>query len=173
MTAGRGNRRATVWSTASPARQSSVASAVATASGSAGNATAKSASSGLFSFVQAQAIAPADLAANTQSQAWINQSQTAPTFTTAALAAGRRSGDATAQLVARFNRIGLAALDAGHGGGPPVRYGPAERERILHEFRRMLAGAHGNADWGCDCSRSFSPMPGAASAPTRGAFARS
>src|SRR5215216_2636691 len=37
-------------------------------------------------------------------------------FTEAALAAGRRSGDAVAHLVTRFNRIGLAALDAGHGG---------------------------------------------------------
>ena len=57
-------------------------------------------------------------------------------FTTAARAAGRRSGDGVAQLVARFNRLGLAALDSRHGGGPPVQYGPAERERILREFRR-------------------------------------
>ena len=57
-------------------------------------------------------------------------------FTTAAIAAGRRSGDGVAQLVARFNRLGLAALDSRHGGGPPVHYGPAERERILREFRR-------------------------------------
>lgn len=57
-------------------------------------------------------------------------------YTTAALAAGRRSGDGVAQLVARFNRVGLAALDSHHGGGPPVRYGPAERERILCEFHR-------------------------------------
>jgi len=57
-------------------------------------------------------------------------------FTEAALAAGRRSGDAVAHLVARFNRHGPAALDAGHGGGRPVRYGPSERERILQEFRR-------------------------------------
>ena len=57
-------------------------------------------------------------------------------YTTAALAAGRRSGDGVAQLVARFNRVGLAALDSRHGGGPPVRYGPPERERILREFHR-------------------------------------
>src|SRR5262245_60001390 len=58
------------------------------------------------------------------------------TFTNAATLAGRRSGDGVAQLVARFTRLGLAALDRRYGGGPPVRYGPAERERILAEVRR-------------------------------------
>jgi transposase len=57
-------------------------------------------------------------------------------FSEAARLAGRRSGDAVAHLVARFNREGLAALDARHGGGPPVQYGGAERERILREVRR-------------------------------------
>ncbi len=57
-------------------------------------------------------------------------------FTAAAGFAGRRSGRGVATLVARFNRTGLAALDSRHGGGPPSQYGPAERERILREFRR-------------------------------------
>ena len=57
-------------------------------------------------------------------------------FTDAARQAGRRSGDGVAKLVARFNREGLAALDRRQGGGPAVQYGPAERERILQEFRR-------------------------------------
>jgi transposase len=57
-------------------------------------------------------------------------------FTVAAHAAGRRSGDAVAQLVTRFNRQGLAALDAGHGGGQPKRYTPSEHDRILREVRR-------------------------------------
>src|SRR5690242_10396611 len=57
-------------------------------------------------------------------------------FTTAAQQAGRRSGDAVALLVQRFNTLGLAALDARHGGGPPIQYGATERERILAEFRR-------------------------------------
>ena len=57
-------------------------------------------------------------------------------YTAAARRAGRRSGDGVALLVARFNRDGLAALDSRHGGGPKVRYGPTERERILREFRR-------------------------------------
>jgi transposase len=57
-------------------------------------------------------------------------------FTEAARAAGRRSGDAVAHLVARFNPRGVAALDAEHRGGPALQYGPGERERILAEFRR-------------------------------------
>ena len=57
-------------------------------------------------------------------------------FTDAARQTGRRSGDAVALLVQRFNALGLAALDARHGSGPPVQYGAAERDRILREFRR-------------------------------------
>src|SRR5436190_2826864 len=57
-------------------------------------------------------------------------------FTAAARAAGRRSGDAVAHLVARFNAEGLAALQPRHGGGPPPAYGAEQRERILREFRR-------------------------------------
>lgn len=58
------------------------------------------------------------------------------TYTAAAVVAGRRSGDAVAQLVARVNEDGLAALDSRHGGGSPVQYGAAERERILREVQR-------------------------------------
>ena len=57
-------------------------------------------------------------------------------YTEAARAAGRRSGDAVAQLVARFNRDGLAAVKPGHGGGQRKRYPQAEQERILREVRR-------------------------------------
>ncbi len=57
-------------------------------------------------------------------------------YTVAAQRAGRRSGDGVAQLVARFNARGLAALDSRHGGGPARQYGTAEQERILTEFRR-------------------------------------
>jgi len=57
-------------------------------------------------------------------------------YTEAARMAGRRSGDAVAQLVARFNREGLAALKPGHGGGQPKRYTRAEHERIPREVRR-------------------------------------
>lgn len=58
-------------------------------------------------------------------------------FTDAARLAGRRSGDAVAQLVARFNREGLVALEPGHGGGQPKRYTQIEQERILQEVRRQ------------------------------------
>lgn len=58
-------------------------------------------------------------------------------YTAAARAAGRRSGDAVSQLVARFNREGLAAIEPRHGGGPPVIYGVEERKRILAEFERQ------------------------------------
>ena len=54
----------------------------------------------------------------------------------AARVAGRRSRHAVAHLVARFNEVGLAALERRNGGGPPIQYGAVERERILEEFRR-------------------------------------
>ena len=57
-------------------------------------------------------------------------------YTEAAHAAGRRAGDAVAQLVSRFNREGLAAIAPRHGGGAQPIYGSAERERILQEARR-------------------------------------
>jgi transposase len=57
-------------------------------------------------------------------------------FTEAARVAGRRSGDAVAQLVARFNQAGLAALAPKHGGGQPKHYTRVEQERILREVRR-------------------------------------
>jgi transposase len=57
-------------------------------------------------------------------------------FIDAAHLAGRQSGAGVAKLVRRFNRTGFAALDSRHAGGPPVQYGPVERERILREFRR-------------------------------------
>jgi transposase len=56
--------------------------------------------------------------------------------TEAARRVGRRSGDAVGELVARFNREGLAAVEPRHGGGPRVKYGAAERERILAEVHR-------------------------------------
>ena len=57
-------------------------------------------------------------------------------YADAAGAAGRRAGNAVARLVARFNAVGLAALDRRHGGGPTKTYGAAEQERMLEEFRR-------------------------------------
>src|SRR5688500_14654034 len=69
-------------------------------------------------------------------------------FTAAARAAGRRSGDGVAKLVARFNADGLAALTTRPGGHPPIQYGPAEAARILREVRRPPArDQDGTATW--------------------------
>jgi len=69
-------------------------------------------------------------------------------FTDAARASGRRSGDAVAQLVTRFNRTGLAALQPGHGGGRTRVYGVGEQARILAEARRTPdREADGTATW--------------------------
>jgi transposase len=58
-------------------------------------------------------------------------------YTAAARAAGRRSNDAVSQLVSRFNREGLVAIEPRHGGGPETIYGVEERKRILAEFERQ------------------------------------
>jgi transposase len=70
------------------------------------------------------------------------------TYQAAAEAAGRRSNDAVAQLVARFNQGGLDAIAPGHGGGPARSYTTVERERILAEARRTPDRAvDGTATW--------------------------
>jgi transposase len=58
-------------------------------------------------------------------------------YVAAAQAAGRRSNDAVSQLVSRFNKEGLAAIEPRHGGGPQVIYGIEERKRILAEMERV------------------------------------
>lgn len=58
------------------------------------------------------------------------------TYTEAAQLVGRSVGDSIAKWVARFNQVGLAAVERQTGGRPPTQYGPAERDRILAEFRR-------------------------------------
>jgi transposase len=69
-------------------------------------------------------------------------------YTAAAHAIGRRSNDAVAALVSRFNREGLAALVPRHDGGPPLQYGAAARDRILAEFHRRPDRARdGTATW--------------------------
>jgi transposase len=58
-------------------------------------------------------------------------------YTDAARLVGRAVGDSIAEWVTRFNQVGLAAVEPRRGGAPPpVLYGPAERKRILNEFRR-------------------------------------
>jgi transposase len=57
-------------------------------------------------------------------------------YTDAARLVGRALGDSVADWVARFNQIGLAAVERQTGGRPPIEYGAEERDRILAEFRR-------------------------------------
>ena len=69
-------------------------------------------------------------------------------YQTAARSAGRRSGDAVAHLVARFNAEGLAVTSPRHGGGHPRVSDHASRERILQEVRREpTPEADGTATW--------------------------
>lgn len=69
-------------------------------------------------------------------------------YTEAARAAGRRSGDAVAHLVARFNRQGLAAVEPQHGGGHPPVYAAVEQARIGAEARRTPdRETDGTATW--------------------------
>ncbi len=69
-------------------------------------------------------------------------------YTDAARAAGRRSGEAVSRLVSRFNEEGIAAVEPRHGGGPPIIYAQAERERILAEARRKPGrDTDGTANW--------------------------
>lgn len=69
-------------------------------------------------------------------------------YTEAAQRVGRKSGDAVSQLVERFNREGLGAIEPRHGGGPAMRYGSNERERVLAEVRRAPDRARdGTATW--------------------------
>lgn len=69
-------------------------------------------------------------------------------YTEAARVTGRKSNDAVAQLVARFNCDGLQALERKKGGGAPSTYRAAGRERILREARRAPDPAtDGTANW--------------------------
>ena len=66
----------------------------------------------------------------------------------AARAVGRKSGDAVAHLVARFNHEGLAAVTPRHGGGRDPTYDTAARDRILREVARTpTPEADGTATW--------------------------
>lgn len=68
--------------------------------------------------------------------------------TAAARVAGRRSDDASSQLVARCKREGLTAIEPRPGGGPPLASGVEERKRSLAEFERPLdRKTDGTATW--------------------------
>lgn len=70
------------------------------------------------------------------------------TYIEAAQLAGIKSGDTTSSLVGRFNKVGLDALQSRHGGGPKIKYGARECDRILKEFRREpVPETDGTATW--------------------------
>ena len=66
----------------------------------------------------------------TRAKALLSVSQ-GRSYTAAAQASGRRSGDAVSQLVERFNHQGLAALTPRHGGGAKIQYGVGHRQQIV------------------------------------------
>ena len=69
-------------------------------------------------------------------------------YSAAARQVGRASGDAVAQLVARFNQEGVTAVVPGHGGGPQVQYTASQREQILAQVRRTPSREEdGTATW--------------------------
>jgi transposase len=69
-------------------------------------------------------------------------------YQAAARSVGRRSGDAVAHLVARFNAEGTAALTPRHGGGRRPTYGPEARGRIAAEAARAPTPERdGTATW--------------------------
>ena len=69
-------------------------------------------------------------------------------YQAAARLVGRRSGDAVAHLVARFNAEGTAALTPRHGGGRRPTYGPEARGRIAAEAARAPTPERdGTATW--------------------------
>lgn len=66
----------------------------------------------------------------------------------AARAVGRSNIEAVSKLVSRFNQEGLQALTPRHGGGPPLRYDQAAKERIHKEFARSPSVEQdGTATW--------------------------
>ena len=69
-------------------------------------------------------------------------------YSEAAQKSGRTSGDAVSQLVSRFNEEGMNAILPQDGGGSLIKYGVAERERILKEARRKpTPEIDGTANW--------------------------
>ena len=69
-------------------------------------------------------------------------------YTAAARLVGRGHNETISAWVSRFNRDGLAAVRPHHGGGPRVRYGAHEQQRILAEWARTPQREQdGSAAW--------------------------
>ena len=69
-------------------------------------------------------------------------------YTAAAHVVGRLHNETISAWVSRFNRDGLAAVRPQHGGGPRIRYGAQEQQRILAEWARTPQREQdGTATW--------------------------
>jgi transposase len=69
-------------------------------------------------------------------------------YTAAAHLVGRGHTETISAWVSRFNRVGLAAVQPRHGGGPRIRYGAKEQQRILTEWARTPQRVQdGTATW--------------------------
>jgi transposase len=69
-------------------------------------------------------------------------------YTAAARLVGRGHNETISAWVSRFNRDGLAAVRPHHGGGPRVRYGAHEQQRILAAWARTPQREQdGSAAW--------------------------
>src|ERR687890_2479861 len=69
-------------------------------------------------------------------------------YTAAAHLVGRGHNETISAWVSRFNREGLSAVRPHHGGGPRIRYGAQEQQRILAEWARAPEReADGTATW--------------------------
>ncbi len=91
------------------------------------------------------ATAPAAQVARAKALLAVAQGQS---YSAAAGAAGRKSGDAVAHLVSRFNIEGLLALAPKPNPGPAAKYTPAHREQVLAAARRTPDPAtDGCASW--------------------------
>jgi hypothetical protein len=89
--------------------------------------------------------APADRIARAQELLAVAEEAS---FTRAAEQAHRRSGDAVARLVSRFNKEGMLSVFGHHGGGPAIEYGIEQQARILQEFARVPEREEdGTATW--------------------------
>ena len=69
-------------------------------------------------------------------------------YTAAAHLVSRGHNETISAWVSRFNREGLAAVRPHHGGGPRIRYGAQEQQRILAEWTRAPQRERdGTATW--------------------------
>ena len=91
------------------------------------------------------AAAPAVQVARAKALLAVAQGQS---YTATALAAGRKSGDAVAHLVSRFNQEGLTALRTRPVPGRKPTYSSTQRELVLAAARRKPEPAtDGTATW--------------------------